>query len=68
MQEADAASAQEKVEETAPQETKLPAMEMPRPEQQAAAQPPEEPEWKPRTELEHLSVELINWFDEMMGA
>lgn len=68
MQEADAASAQEKVEETAPQETKLPAMETPRPEQQAAAQPPEELEWKPRTELEHLSVELINWFDEMMGA
>lgn len=39
------------------------AME-PQPEQ---AQPPE-PDWKPQTRLEHLSVELMNWFDDMMGA
>ena len=30
----------------------------------AAAQP----DWKPQTRLEHLSVELMNWFDDMMGA
>ena len=36
----------------------------PQPEQ---AQPPE-PDWKPKTSLEHLSVELMNWFDDMMGA
>lgn len=27
---------------------------------------PEKPVWKPSTELEHLSVELMNWFDAMM--
>lgn len=27
---------------------------------------PEEPVWEPRTELEHLSVQLIAWFDAMM--
>lgn len=40
-----------------PEQTAAPA------EQQAAA----EPEWKPTTELEQLSVELLNWFDAMMG-
>lgn len=38
------------------------------PAQDAAPKAPAEPEWKPTTELEHLSVELMNWFDEMMGA
>lgn len=33
------------------------------PEEAAA---PEQPAWQPRTELEHLSVELMNWFDAMM--
>ena len=42
--------------------------EQPAPAQEAAQQPPAEPEWKPKTELEHLSVELMNWFDEMMGV
>ena len=27
-----------------------------------------QPDWKPQTRLEHLSVELMNWFDDMMGA
>ena len=31
-------------------------------------QPPAQPEWQPKTELDHLSVELMNWFDDMMGA
>ena len=38
------------------------------PEQEQLASAPPEPEWQPKTELEHLSVELMNWFDEMMGA
>ena len=42
--------------------------EQPAPPQETAAQAAAEPEWKPETELEHLSVELMNWFDEMMGA
>lgn len=42
--------------------------EAPAPVQQAEPQPPAEPEWQPKTELEHLSVELMNWFDQMMGA
>ena len=29
---------------------------------------PAQPDWKPQTRLEHLSVELMNWFDDMMGA
>lgn len=39
-----------------------------------AEQPPQpgpeapQPDWKPQTRLEHLSVELMNWFDDMMGA
>lgn len=33
-----------------------------------APQPPAQPEWQPKTRLEHLSVELMNWFDDMMGA
>lgn len=44
------------------------APEQPAPAQETAPQAPAEPEWKPETELEHLSVELMNWFDEMMGA
>lgn len=38
------------------------------PEPQAAAQPPAEPEWQPKTELEHRAAELMNWFDQMMGT
>ncbi len=34
----------------------------------ACEQPPVQPEWQPKTELDHLSVELMNWFDDMMGA
>lgn len=44
-------------EESAPQES-----------QQEAAPLPAEPEWQPKTELEHLSVELIRWFDKMMDT
>ena len=40
----------------------------PRTEPQAAAQPPAEPEWQPKTELEHRAAELMNWFDQMMGT
>ena len=28
---------------------------------------PQEPAWQPKTELEHLSVELMDWFDAMMA-
>ena len=34
----------------------------------SAPQPPAQPEWQPKTKLDHLSVELMNWFDDMMGA
>ena len=49
------------------------AAQSPRPEPEAEQplQPgPEvpQPDWKPQTRLEHLSVELMNWFDDMMGA
>ena len=48
----------------------------PQPEPSAAQSPqpepetpqPAQPDWKPQTRLEHLSVELMNWFDDMMGA
>ena len=40
-----------------------PEQAQPVPEQQ-----PAEPDWEPRTSLDHLSVELMNWFDDMMGA
>lgn len=49
------------------------AAQSPRPEPEAE-QPPQpgpevpQPDWKPQTRLEHLSVELMNWFDDMMGA
>lgn len=52
-------------EETAPEQ---PEPITPEPEQKAAAQPPAQPEWEPQTELDHLSVELMNWFDSMMDA
>lgn len=59
------AAASEPVPET---EAQPEAPEQPAPAQETAPQAPAEPEWKPETELEHLSVELMNWFDEMMGA
>ena len=37
----------------------------------ASAQPVQEaaqPSWCPKTKLDHLSVELMDWFDKMMGA
>ena len=46
----------------------------PQPEAEQPPQPgpeapqPAQPDWKPQTRLEHLSVELMNWFDDMMGA
>ena len=46
----------------------------PEPETEQPLQPgpeapqPAQPDWKPQTRLEHLSVELMNWFDDMMGA
>ena len=58
-------AAPESVPET---EAQPEAPEQPAPAQETAPQAPAEPEWKPETELEHLSVELMNWFDEMMGA
>ena len=36
--------------------------------QQGSEQPSAGPDWEPRTRLDHLSVELMNWFDDMMGA
>ena len=52
------------------------AAQSPRPEPEAEQSPqpgpetpqPAQPDWKPQTRLEHLSVELMNWFDDMMGA
>ena len=49
------------------------AAQSPRPEPEAEQPGPEapqpaQPDWKPQTRLEHLSVELMNWFDDMMGA
>ena len=52
------------------------AVQSPRPEPEAEQPPqpgpetpqPAQPDWKPQTRLEHLSVELMNWFDDMMGA
>ena len=52
------------------------AVQSPRPEPEAVQPPqpgpeipqPAQPDWKPQTRLEHLSVELMNWFDDMMGA
>ena len=52
------------------------AAHSPRPEPEAEQPPqpepeapqPAQPDWKPQTQLEHLSVELMNWFDDMMGA
>ena len=52
------------------------AAQSPRPEPEAEQPPqpgpeapqPAQPDWKPQTRLEHLSVELMNWFDDMMGA
>ena len=40
------------------------------PQQAAPAREPTpvEPEWQPQTELEHRAAELMNWFDQMMGA
>lgn len=35
------------------------------PEEQPQTEPAVQP-WRPQTELEHLSVELISWFDRMM--
>ena len=46
----------------------------PEPEAEQPPQPgpeapqPAQPDWKPQTRLEHLSVELMNWFDDIMGA
>lgn len=66
------AEAVQPVPKAAVQETS----EIPQPETPAAhapqpapqAQQPAEPDWKPKTRLDHLSVELMNWFDDMMGA
>ena len=46
------------------------AAQSPRPEPEAEPEAPQpaQPDWKPQTRLEHLSVELMNWFDDMMGA
>ena len=52
------------------------AAQSPRPEPETEQPPqpgpeapqPAQPDWKPQTRLEHLSVELMNWFDDMMGA
>ena len=58
--------------EKMPEETAQPLPKAPaaQPVQAAPAceQPPAQPEWQPKTELDHLSVELMNWFDDMMGA
>lgn len=46
----------------------LPEQAQPQAAPACAPQPPAQPEWQPKTRLEHLSVELMNWFDDMMGA
>ena len=54
-----------------PQPLPEPPAETAEPPQAAPAcapQPPAQPEWQPKTRLDHLSVELMNWFDDMMGA
>ena len=51
-------------EEAWSQTAHAPDGEQPGPE----ASQPAQPDWKPQTQLEHLSVELMNWFDDMMGA
>ena len=56
-----------------PRSRNHPAAQSPRPEPEAEQPGPEapqpaQPDWKPQTRLEHLSVELMNWFDDMMGA
>lgn len=45
----------------------VPVAEQP-PQPGPEASQPAQPDWKPQTRLEHLSVELMNWFDDMMGA
>lgn len=54
--------------ETVPEEAAAPVESKPAPVQEAAEQTPAGSEWKPQTELDHLSVELLRWFDDMMGA
>ena len=58
--------------EKIPEEKAQPLPEPPAAEPVQAApaceQPPAQPEWKPKTELDYLSVELMNWFDDMMGT
>jgi len=51
-----------------PEKAAAPVEPAPAPVQKAAEQSSAEPEWKPKTELDHLSVELMKWFDDMMGA
>lgn len=54
-----------------PQPLPEPPAETAEPPQAAPAcapRPPAQPEWQPKTRLDHLSVELMNWFDDMMGA
>ena len=46
----------------------LPEQAQPQAAPACAPQPPAQPKWQPKTRLEHLSVELMNWFDDMMGA
>lgn len=46
----------------------LPEQAQPQAAPACVPQPPAQPEWQPKTRLEHLSVELMNWFDDMMGA
>lgn len=46
----------------------LPEQAQPQAAPACAPQPPAQLEWQPKTRLEHLSVELMNWFDDMMGA
>ena len=63
----DAPAAAAAEEQAAPEPPEEPAAPEPEPPQESAPQPAE-PEWQPKTELEHLSVELIKWFDEMMDT
>ena len=57
-----------------PPEPSAAQSQRPEPEAEQPPQPgpeapqPAQPDWKPQTRLEHLSVELMNWFDDMMGA
>ena len=67
LPQAEEPEAPESKEEAQP-EPPVQAEETPQAEPACEPQPPAQPEWQPKTKLDHLSVELMHWFDDMMGA